>query len=61
MDKAVQVGLVFPRSGQRVMVTIPIASARHLGIHQLDAKTPPILTHHPERGTQLFENATHAQ
>ncbi len=61
MDKAVQVGLVFPRSGQQVQVHIPLASAERYGVQHLDPKAPPVLMAHTGNGKTPCKNTTHTR
>ncbi len=39
MDQPVRVGLVFPRSGQQVSVSVPSHVARNLAVHDNDNRT----------------------
>ena len=61
MDKAVQVGLVFPRSGQQVLVQLPSAHAERLGVRHGDAhaSTPTLM--HPGRTQQAHDSTKRTQ
>jgi hypothetical protein len=60
MEKAVQVGLVFPRSGQQVQVNLPTAHAERLGLRNTEdqARTTTVL--HQNRANQAHEATKHA-
>jgi hypothetical protein len=61
MNEAVQVGLVFPRSGQQVLVHIPRAYAERIGIDPLDPKRPQGASE-PSTGSHLHrEPIQHAR
>jgi len=60
MEKAVQVGLVFPRSGQQVQVTLSRAHAERLGVRQSDAHTGTAPLIHPNRVQKTYDTTKHA-
>jgi hypothetical protein len=60
MEKAVQVGLVFPRSGQQVQVTLPSAHAERLGVCHDDDHTGAAKLIHPSRAKQAHETSKRA-
>jgi hypothetical protein len=61
MDKAVQVGLVFPRSGQQVLVQLPTAHAERLGVHHDDGHTSTPTLMHPNRTQQTHDTSQRTQ
>ena len=61
MDKAVQVGLVFPRSGQQVLVHLPSAHAERLGIRDGDGHANTATLMHPGRAQKANDPNNRAQ
>ena len=59
MEKAVQVGLVFPRSGQQVQVTLTSAHAERLGVRHGDAHTSTAPLIHQSRAQKAHEATKH--
>jgi hypothetical protein len=60
MEKAVQVGLVFPRSGQRVQVTLPSAHVERLGVRYNEDHPNTVTLIYPNRAQQARETSKHA-
>jgi len=61
MDKAVQVGLVFPRSGQQVLVHLAPAHAERLGVRHSDGNANAVTLTHPIRAKQGNESTHRTQ
>ncbi len=61
MDKAVQVGLVFPRSGQQVLVHLPSAHAERLGIRYSEDHPDTTTLLHPHRAEAAHDLTKRAQ
>ncbi len=61
MDKAVQVGLVFPRSGQQVLVHLPSAHAERLGVLNGDGPANTTTLMHPGRVQKTTDTTKRAQ
>lgn len=44
MEQPVQIGLVFPRSGQQLLVTVPARSAEHMQSQYSERNAPRVST-----------------